>query len=133
VVIPVSGCGNGNNGNPTTPRSNSFQTSPEPCLHHDGMMEALVKEMQHEERGVPVRCQKVFLSHIPCAFMDEFVIGLVKDVKFMEYQSREKNTKEDAWTIIEAGVKLSGYDLTEWLMDRLKIEDAGRDFTNTIL
>ncbi|XP_046398167.1 uncharacterized protein LOC124164972 [Ischnura elegans] len=49
-------------------------------------MEALVREMQDPETGVPVRSQKVFLTSIPSAFM--------------------------------------GYDLIEWLMERLNIEDS---------
>lgn len=31
-------------------------------------MESLIKEMQDEETGVPVRSQKVFLCSIPAAF-----------------------------------------------------------------
>lgn len=50
-------------------------------------MESLIKEMQDEETGVPVRSQKVFLSSIPAAF--------------------------------------AGYDIIEWLMERLSIEDSG--------
>ncbi|XP_046801736.1 uncharacterized protein LOC111676001 isoform X2 [Lucilia cuprina] len=49
-------------------------------------MEALVREMQDPEHGVPVRQQKMFLTSIPYAFM--------------------------------------GYDLIEWLMDRLLIEES---------
>lgn len=49
-------------------------------------MEALVKEMQDQENGVPVRSQKIFLTHIPAAFM--------------------------------------GYDLIEWLMERINIEES---------
>lgn len=39
-------------------------------------MERLVTEMQHEEIGVPVRSQKLFLTSIPSAFMGEGVIIL---------------------------------------------------------
>ncbi|XP_047115319.1 regulator of G-protein signaling 11, partial [Schistocerca piceifrons] len=49
-------------------------------------MEALVREMQDAETGVPVRSQKLFLTSIPSAFM--------------------------------------GYDLIEWLMERLNIEES---------
>ncbi|KAH8385732.1 hypothetical protein KR093_008720 [Drosophila rubida] len=49
-------------------------------------MEILVREMQDQEHGVPVRQQKIFLTSIPYAFM--------------------------------------GYDLIEWLMDRLQIEES---------
>ncbi|MPD05027.1 Regulator of G-protein signaling 9 [Portunus trituberculatus] len=34
-------------------------------------MEALVKEMQDPETGVPIRSQKLFLTSIPSAFMGE--------------------------------------------------------------
>ena len=49
-------------------------------------LEQLVRDMQDNEHGVPVRSQKMFLTSIPAAFM--------------------------------------GYDLIEWLMDRLSIEDS---------
>lgn len=49
-------------------------------------MEQLVREMQHPERGVPVRSQKLFLTTIPSAFL--------------------------------------GYDLVEWLMERLSIDEG---------
>ncbi|XP_034475001.1 uncharacterized protein LOC117782127 isoform X2 [Drosophila innubila] len=49
-------------------------------------MEVLVREMQDQENGVPVRQQKIFLTSIPYAFM--------------------------------------GYDLIEWLMDRVQIEES---------
>ena len=49
-------------------------------------LEALVRDMQDDRHGVPVRSQKLFLTSIPSAFM--------------------------------------GYDLIEWLMDRLSIEDS---------
>lgn len=49
-------------------------------------LEQLVRDMQDSEHGVPVRCQRGFLTSIPAAFM--------------------------------------GYDLIEWLMDRLSIEDS---------
>ena len=31
-------------------------------------MEKIIRGMQHAETGVPVRCQKIFLTTIPCAF-----------------------------------------------------------------
>ncbi|XP_031625599.1 uncharacterized protein LOC116342216 isoform X3 [Contarinia nasturtii] len=49
-------------------------------------MEILVREMQDQECGVPVRSQKLFLTSIPSAFM--------------------------------------GYDLIEWLMEHLSIEES---------
>lgn len=45
-------------------------------------MERLVTEMQHEEIGVPVRSQKLFLTSIPSAFMGkERKIHLTFDYK----------------------------------------------------
>jgi regulator of G-protein signaling len=58
-------------------------------------METLIKEMQDEETGVPVRSQKVFLASIPAAF--------------------------------------AGYDIIEWLMERLNIEDSGINICIKIL
>ncbi|XP_043213033.1 regulator of G-protein signaling 7-like, partial [Amphibalanus amphitrite] len=49
-------------------------------------METLVRRMQSADAGVPVRCQKLFLTTIPSAFM--------------------------------------GYDLIEWLMENLPIDDS---------
>lgn len=59
----------------------------EPRPHAFHKMEALVREMQDPETGVPVRCQKIFLTTIPSAFF--------------------------------------GYDLIEWLMEHLKIDESG--------
>ncbi|XP_073981636.1 regulator of G-protein signaling 7-like isoform X2 [Rhodnius prolixus] len=50
-------------------------------------MEALVKQMQDPDTGVPVRSQKIFLTSIPSAFI--------------------------------------GYDLIEWLMEHLNIDESG--------
>ncbi|XP_014288997.1 regulator of G-protein signaling 7 isoform X3 [Halyomorpha halys] len=58
---------------------------PRPLAIHK--MEALVKQMQDPDTGVPVRCQKIFLTSIPSAFI--------------------------------------GYDLIEWLIDHLNIEESG--------
>ncbi|XP_068215023.1 uncharacterized protein [Palaemon carinicauda] len=60
------------------------QQQPKPLVF--AKMEALVREMQDPETGVPIRSQKLFLTSIPSAFM--------------------------------------GYDLIEWLMERLEIEDS---------
>ncbi|XP_035704425.1 regulator of G-protein signaling 7 isoform X2 [Folsomia candida] len=74
---------------------NNIASSPDPLHQVDivykrplaySKMESLIKEMQDEETGVPVRSQKVFLSSIPAAF--------------------------------------AGYDIIEWLMERLSIEDS---------
>ncbi|XP_064634659.1 regulator of G-protein signaling 7-like isoform X2 [Lineus longissimus] len=49
-------------------------------------MEKIIQDMQLPDTGIPVRCQKIFLTTIPCAF--------------------------------------TGYDLIEWLMERLEIQDS---------
>ncbi|KAK9513062.1 hypothetical protein O3M35_001338 [Rhynocoris fuscipes] len=58
---------------------------PRPFAFHK--MEALVKQMQDPETGVPVRSQKLFLTSIPSVFI--------------------------------------GYDLIEWLMEHLNIDESG--------
>uniref|UniRef100_A0A0K8SJH4 Regulator of G-protein signaling 7 n=1 Tax=Lygus hesperus TaxID=30085 RepID=A0A0K8SJH4_LYGHE len=58
---------------------------PRPYAFHK--MEALVKQMQDPETGVPVRSQKIFLTSVPSAFI--------------------------------------GYDLIEWLMEHLNMEESG--------
>jgi len=52
-------------------------------------METLVRQMQDPEEGIPIRCQKLFLTSIPSAFL--------------------------------------GYDLVEWLMERMDMPDAAQD------
>ncbi|XP_017770954.1 PREDICTED: regulator of G-protein signaling 11 isoform X2 [Nicrophorus vespilloides] len=61
-------------------------------------MEGLVREMQDAENGVPVRSQKLFLTSIPSAFMGK------------SHQAHHR-------------LHL-GYDLIEWLMERLSIEES---------
>ncbi|KAF6206313.1 hypothetical protein GE061_017544, partial [Apolygus lucorum] len=58
---------------------------PRPYAFHK--MEALVRQMQDPETGVPVRSQKIFLTSVPSAFI--------------------------------------GYDLIEWLMEHLNMEESG--------
>lgn len=72
-------------------------------------MERLVTEMQHEEIGVPVRSQKLFLTSIPSAFM-----------------GKTKNFISLSWIKIIIRVVLIpiGYDLIEWMMERLTIEES---------
>lgn len=35
-------------------------------------MEKIIKEMQNPDTGIPVRCQKNFLTTIPCAFTGKY-------------------------------------------------------------
>ncbi|XP_066956572.1 regulator of G-protein signaling 9 isoform X16 [Macrobrachium rosenbergii] len=72
------------NAHPTANTQQQHQQQPKPLVF--AKMEALVREMQDPETGVPIRSQKLFLTSIPSAFM--------------------------------------GYDLIEWLMERLEIEDS---------
>jgi len=70
----------------TTQVTAQHATPPQPKPLVLTKMETLVREMQDQESGVPIRSQKLFLTSIPSAFM--------------------------------------GYDLIEWLMERLEIEDS---------
>ncbi|XP_052900912.1 uncharacterized protein LOC128307206 [Anopheles moucheti] len=73
-------------------------------------MESLVREMQDSENGVPVRSQKLFLTSIPSAFMGKFAFPVfcpVPHVLPCYY-----------WSCTV------GYDLIEWLMERLSIEES---------
>ncbi|KAH8272731.1 hypothetical protein KR026_006960 [Drosophila bipectinata] len=84
---PVAGSGSGLLGSGSSGGGNQQQTIEKlsrPMAFDK--MEMLVREMQDQEHGVPVRQQKMFLTSIPYAFM--------------------------------------GYDLIEWLMDRLQIEES---------
>ncbi|XP_071548464.1 uncharacterized protein [Panulirus ornatus] len=74
-------------------------------------MEALVREMQDPETGVPIRSQKLFLTSIPSAFMASQT--LVASVTTPEYMLRYEQT-----------FTIKGYDLIEWLLERLEIEDS---------
>ena len=84
-------------------------------------MESLVREMQDPENGVPVRSQKLFLTSIPSAFMGQFAILCVGFVIIsIRYDMRNFSCFycNDEF--------LSGYDMIEWLMERLNIEDSGK-------
>nr|CAD7203872.1 unnamed protein product [Timema douglasi] len=84
-------------------------------------MEGLVREMQDHETGVPVRSQKLFLTSIPSAFM---VFTPLRVALMAEFDS------ETIWKLLEGG---AGYDLIEWLMERLNIEESGnRQIVNSI-
>ncbi|XP_034671198.1 uncharacterized protein LOC117903355 isoform X2 [Drosophila subobscura] len=79
----VSGSGSGS-GSGSSSQQQTIEKLSRPMAFDK--MEVLVREMQDQEHGVPVRQQKMFLTSIPYAFM--------------------------------------GYDLIEWLMDRLQIEES---------
>lgn len=68
-------------------------------------MESLVREMQDGETGVPVRSQKLFLTSIPSVFMGNFCNFLSKYIFAKNY------------------FRL-GYDLVDWLMSRLGVEEC---------
>nr|XP_049694999.1 uncharacterized protein LOC110372536 isoform X2 [Helicoverpa armigera] len=55
-------------------------------------MESLIKEMQDPESGVPVRCQKLFLSIIPSAFMGYDLIEWLMDRFNLEESSNGECT-----------------------------------------
>lgn len=68
-------------------------------------MELLVREMQDPEVGVPVRSQKLFLTSIPSAFMGIWPLYF-------------------ACTCSSLTFSYLGYDLIEWMMERLTIEES---------
>lgn len=80
-------------------------------------MESLVREMQDPENGVPVRSQKLFLTSIPSAFMGQSPLLLLT----------EKANSSTRFIFI-SWWHFSGYDMIEWLMERLNIEDSGKLF-----
>nr|XP_031837348.1 regulator of G-protein signaling 9 isoform X3 [Nomia melanderi] len=81
------------------------------CLY----MEGLVREMQDPENGVPVRSQKQFLTSIPSAFMGECHRYLRCGVNVSGYHGQDTTV---------GCLRVAGYDLIEWLMERLSIEES---------
>lgn len=81
-------------------------------------MEGLVREMQDPENGVPVRSQKQFLTSIPSAFMGECQRYLTCGVSLSGHHGPD--------TTIGC-LRVAGYDLIEWLMERLNIEESGKE------
>ncbi|XP_050721164.1 regulator of G-protein signaling 9-like isoform X4 [Eriocheir sinensis] len=77
-------------------------------------MEALVREMQDPETGVPIRSQKLFLTSIPSAFMAS--PSLVAAVATPACLVRGDQSS-----------MFKGYDLIEWLLERLEIEDSAAE------
>ena len=61
--------------------SNLFALTPIFCFQ----LEQLVRDMQDDERGVPVRSQKMFLTSIPAAFMGETSSSVVNLVGIVLY------------------------------------------------
>lgn len=79
-------------------------------------MEILVREMQDAECGVPVRSQKLFLTSIPSAFMGTIIIIIL--TFFLHYKLIID------FHFIFFWYSNTGYDLIEWLMERLSIEES---------
>lgn len=79
-------------------------------------MEGLVREMQDPESGVPVRSQKQFLTSIPSAFMGECHRYLRCGVSVSGRHGQDTTV---------GCLRVTGYDLIEWLMERLAIEESG--------
>ena len=61
--------------------SNLIASTPIFCFQ----LEQLVRDMQDDERGVPVRSQKMFLTSIPAAFMGETSSSVVNLVGIVLY------------------------------------------------
>ena len=74
-----------------------------------------MRDMQDKVHGVPVRHQKVFLTSIPFAFMGKLLLKL--KLLFLKKRVGFKTSFFFFDYIV-------GYDLIEWLMDRLSIEDS---------
>lgn len=79
-------------------------------------MEGLVREMQDPESGVPVRSQKQFLTSIPSAFMGECHRYLRCGVNVSGHHGQDTTV---------GCLRVAGYDLIEWLIERLAIEESG--------
>ena len=74
-----------------------------------------MRDMQDKVHGVPVRHQKVFLTSIPFAFMGKLLLKL----KLLLLKKRVGF--KSSFFFFDY---IAGYDLIEWLMDRLSIEDS---------
>lgn len=75
-----------------------------------------MREMQDPESGVPVRSQKQFLTSIPSAFMGECHRYLRCGVSVTGHHGQDTTV---------GCLRVAGYDLIEWLMERLAIEESG--------
>ncbi|XP_067213306.1 uncharacterized protein [Linepithema humile] len=97
---------------------NQQQKEKEPRVHRPcafDKMEGLVREMQDPESGVPVRSQKLFLTSIPSAFMGECHRYLRCGVSVSGRHGQDTTV---------GCLRVAGYDLIEWLIDRLAIEES---------
>lgn len=98
-------------------------------------MESLVREMQDPENGVPIRSQKLFLTSIPSAFMGQLfhwpcysLIACVSRSSSSRPFLMGKITRlpvNEWWLSLSTLFNYLGYDMIEWLMERLNIEDSG--------
>ncbi|XP_076674340.1 uncharacterized protein LOC143372209 isoform X2 [Andrena cerasifolii] len=98
--------------------SNQQQKEKEPRVHRPcafDKMEGLVREMQDPMNGVPVRSQKQFLTSIPSAFVGEYHRYLRCVVSLIVFYDRDTTV---------SCLHVAGYDLIEWLMERLSIEES---------
>ncbi|XP_018403279.1 PREDICTED: uncharacterized protein LOC108780164 isoform X1 [Cyphomyrmex costatus] len=98
--------------------SNQQQKEKEPRVyrpHAFDKMEGLVREMQDPESGVPVRSQKQFLTSIPSAFMGECHRYLRCGINVSGHHGQDTTV---------GCLRVAGYDLIEWLMERLAIEES---------
>ncbi|XP_026666666.1 regulator of G-protein signaling 9 isoform X2 [Ceratina calcarata] len=98
--------------------ANNQQQKKEPRVHRPyafDKMEGLVREMQDPENGVPVRSQKQFLTSIPSAFMGECHRYLRCGVNVSGHHGQDTTV---------GCLRVAGYDLIEWLMERLSIEES---------
>ncbi|XP_033356467.1 regulator of G-protein signaling 9 isoform X1 [Bombus vosnesenskii] len=98
--------------------SNNQQQKKEPRVHRPyafDKMEGLVREMQDPENGVPVRSQKQFLTSIPSAFMGECHRYLRCGVNVSGHHGQDTTV---------GCLRVAGYDLIEWLIERLSIEES---------
>ena len=78
-----------------------------------------MREMQDPENGVPVRSQKQFLTSIPSAFMGECHRYLRCGVNVSGHHGQDTTV---------GCLRVAGYDLIEWLIERLSIEESGMKF-----
>lgn len=78
-----------------------------------------MREMQDPMNGIPVRSQKQFLTSIPSAFVGEYHRYLRCAVSVIVFYGRD---------ITITCLHVAGYDLIEWLMERLSIEESGTKF-----
>lgn len=79
-------------------------------------MEELVREMQDPATGVRVGSQKQFLTSIPSAFTGECHRYLRCGVSVSGRHGQDTTV---------GCLRVVGFDLIEWMMERLAIEESG--------